>query len=46
MRARSFEAASATFVTSSHAIDEYHRQFKRETCGESEILELLVDLEM
>ncbi len=45
MRAESFEKSGEAVRTSAHEIDEYHRQFKRDTWEERTELELLVDLE-
>jgi hypothetical protein len=46
MKAENFERArEAARQKSAHAIDEYHRQFKRETWEEGTRLELLIDLD-
>jgi hypothetical protein len=44
MIAQDFERASAVAASSTHAIDAYHKQFKRESLEPGETLELLVDL--
>lgn len=44
MRSASQARAIATAAKSTHAIDEYHRAFKRETWAKVEHLELLLDL--
>jgi hypothetical protein len=46
MKAESFERArEAAQQKSAHAIDEYHREFKRETWEDGTRLELLIDLD-
>jgi hypothetical protein len=45
MRARSLAAAKAAVAVSTHDIDRYHQEFKRETWDVRTSLELLVDLE-
>ena len=45
MKAADIRKAGETGKSSTHAIDEYHRQFKRDTFESGRKLELLVDLE-
>lgn len=45
MKAESFEKMGEAVQKTVHEIDEYHRQFKRETWAERKQLELLIDLE-
>jgi Family of unknown function (DUF6176) len=45
MTAESFERSRHAAIQSTHAIDEYHRQFKREVWEEIQELEPLVHLE-
>lgn len=45
MKAESFAKSAGAVQKSVHAIDEYHRQFKRETWDEHGELELLLDLD-
>ena len=45
MRAESFEQSGEAVRKSAHEIDQYHRQFKRDTWEERTELELLIDLE-
>jgi hypothetical protein len=45
MKAESLEQARAAVTKTTHAIDEYHRQFKRETWDGGSPLELLVDFD-
>ena len=45
MKAESFEKSRQAIQASTHDIDRYHQQFKRETWESGEQLELLVDLE-
>lgn len=45
MKAESFEKAREAVQKSTHEIDAYHQNFKRETWAERKQLELLVDLE-
>ena len=45
MKAESFERAKEAVQKSVHPIDEYHRNFKRETWEDGKRLELLIDLE-
>lgn len=45
MRAESFQRSGEAVQSSAHAVDGYHRQFKRDAWGESTELELLVDLD-
>ena len=45
MKAESFEKAGEAVQKSTHEIDAYHQNFKRETWGERKQLELLIDLE-
>lgn len=46
MKAENFERArEAAQQNSPHAIDEYHREFKRETWEDGARLELLIDLD-
>jgi hypothetical protein len=45
MKAESFEKAKETARQSVHAIDEFHRNFKRETWEGGKNLELLIDLD-
>lgn len=45
MKAESFEKMREAVQKSTHEIDAYHQNFKRETWGERKQLELLVDLE-
>lgn len=45
MKAENFEKAKETIEKSIHAIDEYHRNFKRECWEDGSRLEMLVDLD-
>ncbi len=45
MKAENFERALETFEKSSHAIDEYHQNFKTECWEDSRPLEMLIDLD-
>jgi hypothetical protein len=45
MKAESFEKGKAAVATSSHEIDKYHQQFKRDTWDVHTPLELLVELD-
>jgi hypothetical protein len=45
MKAESFETEKEAARKSVHAIDEFHRNFKRETWTERKELEILIDLE-
>jgi Family of unknown function (DUF6176) len=45
MKAESFGKSAQAYKNSTHAIDEYHRRFIRETRAEAQRLELLVDLD-
>jgi len=45
MKAESFERVAEAFEKTVHAIDEYHREFMRETFEERLPLELLLDLD-
>ena len=45
IRAESFEKAAEAVRQSTHALDAYHQQFKRDTWESGKPLELLVDLE-
>ena len=45
MKAESFRKSGEAVQHSTHVIDEYHRQFKRDTWAERRELELLVDLD-
>ncbi len=45
MRAESLEGAMETYRKSTHAIDEYHQRFQRDTFGKWETLELLIDFD-
>ncbi|HEX8734352.1 MAG TPA: DUF6176 family protein [Pyrinomonadaceae bacterium] len=45
MKAESFEKAREAARKSVHAIDEFHRNFKRETWADGKQLELLIDLD-
>jgi hypothetical protein len=46
MRSNSLEKAQAVAASSLAAIDEYHRQFKKDTWESVTRLELLIDLEV
>ena len=45
MKAESFEQSRHTVEKSTHHIDQYHQQFKQDTWGSVEIVEMLVDLD-
>lgn len=45
MKAESFEKAKEAVRKSTHEIDKFHQDFKRETWAERKQLELLIDLE-
>ena len=45
MKAESFEKAKEAAVTSTHEIDKYHKEFKRDTWNSRKQLELLLDLD-
>jgi hypothetical protein len=45
MKAESFEKAKAAAVASTHEIDRYHKEFKRDTWDSRKQLEVLVDLD-
>ena len=45
MKAESLQKAKEAAVTSTHEIDKYHKEFKRDTWGSREQLELLLDLD-
>ncbi|NOT45470.1 MAG: hypothetical protein HOP14_12785 [Acidobacteria bacterium] len=45
MKAESFEQAKEAAASSTHAIDEYHKAFKRDTWGVRKQLERLIDLD-
>jgi hypothetical protein len=45
MKAESFEKSRRAVVASTHDIDRYHQQFKKDTWESGKQLELLVDLE-
>jgi hypothetical protein len=45
MKAENFEKSKQAAATSSHPIDEYHRQFKKDTWDHRMQLEMLVDLD-
>jgi len=45
MKAESFEKAKEAAQKSIHGIDEFHRNFKRETWEDQKELEILIDLE-
>jgi hypothetical protein len=45
MKAESFEKARDAAVRSTHDIDAYHKQFKRDTWETGKDLELLLDLD-
>jgi hypothetical protein len=45
MKAESFEKSKEAAVASTHEIDRYHKEFKRDTWGSREQLELLLDLD-
>lgn len=45
MKAESFEKSKKAFETSSHAIDEYHRNFKSECWEDEKKLKTLIELD-
>ena len=45
MKAENFERAKQAVENSAHAIDEYHRNFKKECWDSGEKLEMLIDLD-
>ncbi len=45
MKAASFEKARVAAQKSVHAIDQYHKEFKRDTWGTRTPLELLIDFD-
>jgi hypothetical protein len=45
MKAESFEKGKEAVANSKHEIDQYHKEFKKDTWGNRTRLELLVDLD-
>ena len=45
MKAESFEKSKQAAATSTHEIDKYHQDFKKDTWESGNLLELLVDLD-